>query len=70
MLKDSSGKTVAKMAYTIPQVNGEAYSAALDIPQEYRGKVLKLYMNDFKWVSWKLENLDYPWLGNTADDLR
>ena len=26
-------------------------------------------MNDFKWVSWKLENLDYPWLGNTPEDL-
>jgi hypothetical protein len=70
MLKDGKGKTVAKMAYTIPQVNGEEYTDTLEIPPEYRGKILKLYMNDFKWVSWKLENPDYPWLGNTADDLR
>jgi hypothetical protein len=70
MLKDDKGKTVAKMAYTIPQVNGEEYTDTLEIPPEYRGKILKLYMNDFKWVSWKIENPDYPWLGNTADDLR
>lgn len=69
MLKDKSGKTIAHTAYTIPDMHGETYSAILDIPREYRGKTVKLYMNDFKWVSWKLENLDYPWLGNTPEDL-
>ena len=69
MLKDKSGKTIAHTAYTIPDIHGETYSATLDIPREYRGKTVKLYMNDFKWVSWKLENLDYPWLGNTPEDL-
>ncbi len=70
MLKDDAGKTVAGSSYTIPSVNGETYTTKLDIPSAYRGKVLKLYITDFKWVSWKIDGLDYPWLGNTEKDLQ
>ena len=73
-LEDLNGKMVVRSAYTIPddmpQTPLNTHVTKLEIPEAYRGKILKLYLSDPKWFSWQMSGLDYPWLGNKAEDLQ
>ncbi|MBQ7395166.1 MAG: hypothetical protein IJW08_01360 [Lentisphaeria bacterium] len=72
-IETCDGRMLTTKAYTIPEqeLAGDFNSTAftLDIPPEFRGKTVKLYIVNAKWISWQLKGLDYPWLGNRAGDL-
>ena len=67
------GKPVVRNVYVIPgdMPSGDVnkYTLKVDIPAQYRGKTLRLYLNAPKWMSFELRGLDYPWLGNRASDI-
>ena len=72
-IESCGGKEVVKASYTIPEVlcdrEFNTHTLKLDIPEQFRNKVLKLYITDNKWMSWQVKGLDYPWFGNKASDL-
>ena len=41
----------------------------LKIPDELRGKPLRLFVNDVKWMEWKINGLDYPWIAEVKDGI-
>ena len=67
------GKFLTTKAYTIPEQETVSehnnITFTLDIPAEFRGTTVKLYISNSKWISWQLKGLDYPWLGNRASDI-
>ncbi len=73
-LENAEGKCIARANYTIPafyESDDETcrYSMKLEIPPEYRGRKIRMFISDPKWISWRIHGLDYPWLGNRESDL-
>ena len=45
-----------------PETNGNSFRRTeLEIPAEFRGKLLRLSLPDLKWIEWKLDGLDDPY---------
>lgn len=69
LLETPEGKRLASDVFTIPFEYQEdrkicTYSAELTIPEAYRGKILKAWISDPKWIEWRLSGLDDPWLAD------
>lgn len=74
VLETPDGRHIASDVFMIPfeyRTDREncSYSAELPIPAAYRGKILRAWLSDSKWIEWKLEGLDYPWFADKAEFL-
>lgn len=68
-LEDETGRLITNKTWTVPMNwrndNGGKYCTqklTLNIPRELQGKPVRLFVNDIKWLEWKIDGLDYPWL--------
>ena len=76
-LEDVTGKLVDKKVWTIP-LNWHENSTSdlnhkklvLKIPENLRGKRLRIFIKDNKWLEWKITGLDYPWLANMPESIK
>ena len=74
LLETPEGKKVVSDVFVIPfeyQTDQEvcSYSAELPIPEAYRGRVLRVWLSDPKWIEWRIEGLDEPWFADHPDFL-
>ncbi len=54
------GRKIAESCYVIPFADaGDRHRTELTIPAEYRGRKVRVWMPDEKWIEWKIEGVDY-----------
>ena len=61
------GSVAAHRIFTIPpefpaEKGRCGYRMELEIPEMFRGRELLMEIPDLKWIEWKLDGLDEPWL--------
>ena len=74
LLETPEGKRVASDVFMIPfeyQTDREvcSYSAELSIPESCRGRVLRAWISDAKWMEWRIDGLDEPWFADRPENL-
>lgn len=75
VLETPEGKRVLSEVFMIPfeyQTDQENCSCSMELtlPEEYRGKILRVWMSDPKWIEWRMEGLDLPWFTDRAEFFR
>ena len=75
-LEDETGRVISNKTWTVPMnwrndKGGKfcTQKLILKIPDELRGKPLRLFVNDVKWMEWKINGLDYPWIAEVKDGI-
>lgn len=61
------GRVAAHRVFTIPPEYPEtkgvsSFRMDLEIPEEFRGRELVMEIPDLKWIEWRLDGLDDPWM--------
>lgn len=74
ILETPEGRQIVSNVFTIPFEYQEdqkicTCSAELTIPESHRGTILKAWISDPKWIEWRLDGLDFPWLADRPDFL-
>ena len=69
-LEDENGNRIGGACWNIPlnyagKNDDCSKKFSVGIPGHLRGKPLRLLVNDVKWMDWRVQGLDFPWL---ADD--
>lgn len=74
VLETPEGRQVLSEVFMIPfeyQIDQKNCSCSMELilPETFRGKVLRAWMSDPKWIEWRIEGLDFPWFADQPDFL-